>query len=79
MLHEPAQLTLLLGAAFAAGVLNAMAGGGSFLTLPALLFTGMPAVSANATGTVALLPGYVSAAIGFARTWNRRRADRFAR
>ena len=54
----------LIVAAFMAGTLNAIAGGGSFLTLPALVFAGIPAVSANATGTLALLPGYVSAAWG---------------
>jgi len=56
---------LLLAAAFIAGALNAVAGGGSFLTLPALVFTGMPPVAANATGTVALLPGYMAGAWGF--------------
>ena len=56
---------LLLAAAFIAGALNAVAGGGSFLTLPALVFTGVPPVVANATGTVALLPGYVAGAWGF--------------
>ena len=56
---------LLLAAAFVAGALNAVAGGGSFLTLPALVFTGMPPVAANATGTVALLPGYMAGAWGF--------------
>jgi uncharacterized membrane protein YfcA len=56
---------LLLTAAFIAGALNAVAGGGSFLTLPALVFTGVPPVAANATGTVALLPGYVAGAWGF--------------
>ena len=50
---------LLVAAAFVAGALNAVAGGGSFLTLPALVFTGVPPVVANATGTVALLPGYM--------------------
>ena len=58
-------ISLLLAAAFMAGTLNAIAGGGSFLTLPALVFTGMPPVIANATGTVALLPGYMSGAWGF--------------
>ena len=58
-------LALLLVAAFAAGALNAVAGGGSFLTLPALVFTGVPPVVANATGTVALLPGYMAGAWGF--------------
>ena len=58
-------LALLLAAAFTAGALNAVAGGGSFLTLPALVFTGVPPVVANATGTVALLPGYMAGAWGF--------------
>ncbi len=65
MLNDPFNVILLLAAAFIAGALNAVAGGGSFLTLPALVFTGMPPVIANATGTVALLPGYISGALGF--------------
>ncbi len=59
------ETALLLAAAFVAGALNSVAGGGSFLTLPALVFTGVPPVVANATGTVALLPGYVAGAWGF--------------
>ena len=59
------ETALLLVAAFVAGALNAVAGGGSFLTLPALVFTGVPPVVANATGTVALLPGYMAGAWGF--------------
>jgi uncharacterized membrane protein YfcA len=58
-------LPLLLTASFFAGALNAVAGGGSFLTLPTLVFLGLPPVSANATGTVALLPGYLSGTLGF--------------
>ena len=58
-------IALLLAAAFVAGALNAVAGGGSFLTLPALVFVGIPPVTANATGTVALLPGYAASAWGF--------------
>ena len=58
-------IALLMAAAFVAGTLNAVAGGGSFLTLPALVFTGVPPVAANATGTVALLPGYMAGAWGF--------------
>lgn len=57
--------TMLSAAAFLAGALNAIAGGGSFLTLPALVFTGAAPLVANATGTVALLPGYLSGAWGF--------------
>ncbi|MBP2232109.1 putative membrane protein YfcA [Azospirillum agricola] len=56
---------LLLLAAFLAGAMNAVAGGGSFLTLPALIYAGVPPVAANATGTVALLPGYASGVYGY--------------
>ena len=40
---------LLAAAAFCAGVLNTVAGGGTFLTFPALVYTGVPVVAANAT------------------------------
>lgn len=56
---------LLAAAAFGAGVLNAIAGGGSFLTFPALVFTGVPAIPANATSAVAVSPGYLGSALGF--------------
>ncbi|MFZ4624991.1 MAG: sulfite exporter TauE/SafE family protein [Rhodoferax sp.] len=56
---------LLAAAAFAAGVLNAIAGGGSFLTLPALVFTGMPPIMANATSALAVSPGYLGSTLGF--------------
>lgn len=58
-------MTLLASAAFLAGILNAMAGGGSFLTFPALVFTGVPTIAANATSAVAVFPGYLSSALGF--------------
>ena len=51
------QAIFLFFAAVIAGTLNAVAGGGTFLSFPALLATGMPAVQANATNTVALWPG----------------------
>ncbi len=51
------QAIFLFFAAVIAGTLNAVAGGGTFVSFPALLFTGMPAVEANATNTVALWPG----------------------
>ena len=50
----------LVAAAFVAGVQNALAGGGSFLTFPALLLFGMGARAANITSTVALFPGQVA-------------------
>ena len=49
-------------AAFVAGVMNAIAGGGSFLTFPALVFAGVPSVAANASSTVALFPGAIASA-----------------
>ncbi|MDP2417483.1 MAG: TSUP family transporter, partial [Hydrogenophaga sp.] len=56
---------LLAGAAFAAGVLNAIAGGGSFLTFPALVFAGVPPIMANATSAQAVSPGYLGSTLGF--------------
>jgi uncharacterized membrane protein YfcA len=49
----------------AAGVLNAIAGGGSFLTFPALVFAGVPPLAANATSAAAVSPGYLGSALGF--------------
>jgi uncharacterized protein len=51
------QAVFLFFAAAIAGTLNAVAGGGTFISFPALLSTGVPAVQANATNTVALWPG----------------------
>jgi len=56
---------VLVVAAFFAGGLNAIAGGGSFLTFPALVFVGVPPIPANATSAVAVFPGYLSSAFGF--------------
>ncbi|GAA4254996.1 TSUP family transporter [Azospirillum formosense] len=55
-------MVLLMVAAFASGVLNAVAGGGAFITFPALLFAGVPPVSANVSSTVALFPGQMASA-----------------
>lgn len=54
------QALLLIVAATLGGALNSVAGGGSFLTFPMLLFTGVPPIIANATSTVALWPGSVA-------------------
>jgi uncharacterized membrane protein YfcA len=59
------ELIILCTAGFAAGLLNAVAGGGTFLTFPALVWAGLPVVSANATATLVALPGYISSAWGF--------------
>jgi len=46
-------------AAIVAGMINAIAGGGTLITFPVLMAIGLPAVSANVTNTVALCPGYL--------------------
>ncbi|WP_316366095.1 sulfite exporter TauE/SafE family protein [Candidatus Thiodiazotropha sp. CDECU1] len=56
------QLLFLFAAGFFGGVLNAIAGGGSFITFPALLFVGVAPISANATNTFASCAGYMSGA-----------------
>lgn len=53
----------LFAAAFLAGGMNALAGGGSFITLPALLLTGLDARAANITSTVALFPGQITSGL----------------
>jgi uncharacterized membrane protein YfcA len=50
----------LVTASFLAGVMNAMAGGGSFISFPAMLSIGVPPIQANATNTVALWPGQLT-------------------
>jgi uncharacterized protein len=50
----------LFAAALVAGALNSVAGGGGFIAFPALIFTGMPPINANATNTAALWPGTVA-------------------
>lgn len=69
------ELALILSAAFGAGILNTIAGGGTFLTFPALVFSGVPPVAANATSAVAVFPGYLGGAVGFRhelRSFNRK-------
>lgn len=56
---------LLFFSGLLAGVINSIAGGGSFITFPALLFVGLPPVVANATNTFSSCAGYVSGAVGF--------------
>lgn len=57
--------TLLFLAGFAGGILNSIAGGGSFITFPALMMTGVPPIYANATNTYASCAGYISGTWGF--------------
>ncbi len=58
---------LIFSAAGVAGAINSVAGGGTLLSFPALLWLGMPAVAANATNTIALLPGSLGSAWGYRR------------
>lgn len=61
----PGQAALLAAAGLAAGAVNAVAGGGSLISFPALLAVGLPAVPANVTNAVALWPGYLGGALGY--------------
>jgi uncharacterized protein len=55
----------LFFAALLGGLVNSVAGGGSFISFPALLFTGMPAIPANATNTMAMWPGTLASTLAY--------------
>ena len=55
------------GAAFLAGAINSIAGGGTLVSFPALIWLGLSSVTANATSTVAIWPGTVGSAWGYRR------------
>ena len=56
-------LAVVFFAGLWAGLQNALAGGGSFITLPALIVTGMSPLAANITSTVALFPGQLTSGV----------------
>ena len=58
-------LLLIAVAGLIAGAMNGVAGGGSFVSLPALIAAGVPSVNANATSTVALVPGALASAYAY--------------
>jgi len=58
----------LMIAGWIAGMMNAIAGGGTLVTFPTLIFIGLPSISANATSTVALLPAALSSAFGYRKS-----------
>ncbi|HEX2330133.1 MAG TPA: TSUP family transporter, partial [Candidatus Angelobacter sp.] len=68
----PSNVVLLFCAATLAGAVNSVAGGGGFIAFPALLFTGMPSINANATNTVALWPGTLASTGAYRRALNGR-------
>ncbi len=59
-----AHLSILILAGLAAGTVNAVAGGGSLITFPALLGTGLAQIPANVTNSVSVSPGYLASAYG---------------
>jgi uncharacterized membrane protein YfcA len=72
-LHPPmpildaAHAALAFGAAFLAGAINSVAGGGTLVSFPTLIWLGLPSVTANATSTVAIWPGSLGGMWGFRR------------
>ncbi len=62
---------LIVPVAFLAGIMNAIAGGGSILTFPALVFTGVPSIIANASSTAAMCPAGLAAAWAYRRDLRR--------
>jgi uncharacterized membrane protein YfcA len=62
-----AQWLLLVAAGFAAGAINAVAGGGSLVSFPALLAVGYSPVAANVTNLLAVLPGYAGGSVAYRR------------
>ena len=69
MPYDVLTLSLLFFSALLGGGLNAIAGGGTFLTFPTLTFVGLPLLEANATSTTALWPGSLSSALTLRREW----------
>ena len=65
---------LLAGAGMIGGICNAVAGGGTFFTFPALLAAGVPPVVANATSAVSIWPGHASSLLGYRSELGRHRA-----
>ncbi len=63
------EILALFGSALAAGVINAVAGGGTLLTFPALIFSGVGSVVANATSSFALTMGTAGSLFGFRHHW----------
>ncbi len=62
---SPMEAVALLGAACAAGIINAVAGGGTLVTFPVLILFGVPPVIANATSTLSLVVGTAGSLYGF--------------
>lgn len=59
---DPLNVAILIGAGFVGGIMNALAGGATLLTFPAMLLTGLPPVVATASNALAVTPGHTMAA-----------------
>jgi uncharacterized membrane protein YfcA len=64
---DPSHAALAFAAAFAAGAMNSVAGGGTLVSFPTLVWLGLPAITANATSTVAIWPGSFAGMAGYRR------------
>ena len=63
----PPEIVVLALAGLLAGAINAVAGGGSLVSFPALLAVGYPSIAANVTNIVAVLPGYLGGSVAYRR------------
>jgi uncharacterized protein len=63
--HDIVRYAILFAVAFGAGAINSVAGGGTLLTFPTLILAGVSPITANATNTLALVPGSASSAWGY--------------
>ena len=59
------RIIVLISAGCLAGIMNSIAGGGTLVTFPTLIFAGLPSIPANATSTIALLPAALSSAAAY--------------
>ncbi len=64
---DAADAALLAAAGLGAGAVNAVAGGGSLISFPALLAAGYPSITANVTNAIAVLPGYAGGSLAYRR------------
>lgn len=62
-----ATIVLLFVAGFLSGVVNAIAGGGTFLTFGAMTLAGLPPIAANATSSITQFPGYITSTLAYRR------------
>jgi uncharacterized protein len=73
-LMSPLEYTLAFFAAMLAAAINSVAGGGTFLTFPLLIFMGQTSIQANITSTLALWPGAIASAVAYRKIWMEEKA-----